>query len=715
MRTVATNRIENTRHFTTRVVTGLKSWLTLALLLVSLFSGLRTGQAADDVQMKLAHDLRMLVDTRWAGGSHGGYYPIRIRVTNLGETRELTFQFEPTNGDNPTVSRTLSADQNATFEFSLSVPLVGKGYSGDLTVLGDGDELEELQSSIDLPRPNWDSIPVPSILVISDKAPNTANCSHGASLFGANNPLSGRQHPSGNADLKTIPAEILPTSWLDYTALDCVVITRDSLNAIPSGQQQALVTWARAGGNLIIHGLKEKPEKSEFLAGLLQTDADEVAKSWVVPNLALRTPIALNQVANVRHEWRIINGRRRRVRVPNEIQVVKDPVENEKSRWKQADPFKLLRVGSGMVIGFEESAFPGSARDWYWVMSSLTNSVQPGESVSQRPIWSSRNGHSARTPTRDFMKFLIPGVETVPVYAFLFLISIFTILIGPLNYWFLWKRKQLYLLVLSIPAIAIVTSMTLFGYSTIAHGLGVRSRIRSLTLLDQRTHQAISMSRVSLYAGMSPSGGLSFSRDSAVFPIYNDDQEHEGGTLDWTDQQSMRSGWLLSRTMTQFQVTTPREIRGRLNIGAPTNGTLGVANGLEWNIKLLVVCGDDQQLYAGENLAADGNLTLSLAREIQLVTLVKVINTEPDGLPKNLEHRRSIFDGFRNRRFRNRREPSMADSVMESQIAAILRMSTQPVLGPRSFVAVLEHNPGIDVGLKETTEQGSVHILRGVY
>ncbi|MDA1013862.1 MAG: hypothetical protein O3A00_05335 [Planctomycetota bacterium] len=690
---------------------------TIAIVaLFPLLVGLaRTGRAAENIQTKMANDLRMLVDTRWAGGSHGGYFPIRIRVTNLGETRDLTFRFEPSNGDNPTVLRTLTADQNATLEFSLSVPLVGNGFSGELDVLEDGDELEELQTSIDLPRPDSNSVPVPSILVISNKAPNTANCGLGCGLFGAQNALSGRHQAASQADVKTVPAEILPTSWLDYTTLDCVVISRETFNAIPSGQQQALLMWTRAGGTLILDELQEKPVQSPFLKKVLQLDEALAATSWFVPNAASRPEIALHQPIGNRREWQVINGRRRMVEVPNLVRMPQDDQRNEQSRWTQADPFSLLRLGAGTVIAFEDSAFPGSARDWNWVMTSLTNVVEPGEPASQRPIWISRNGHSARTPASDFMKFLIPGVETVPVYAFLFLISIFTIVIGPLNYWFLWKRKQLYLLVLSIPVIAVVTSLVLFGYSTIAHGLGVRSRIRSMTLLDQRTHQAVSMSRVSLYAGMSPSEGLKFSRDSAVFPIYNDDQEHEGGTLDWTDRQAMRSGWLPSRTMTQFQVTTPREIRGRLNIGAPANDSLEVANGLEWNIKSIVICGDDGQLYAGENLAADGSSTLPLARDLQLVTLAQIINSEPDGLPKNLEHRRSIFDGFSNRRYYHRRETSMSNSVMEAHISAILRISTQPILKPRSFVAILEDNPGIEVGVEETSETGSLHLLRGVY
>ena len=90
------------------------------------------------------------------------------------------------------------------------------------------------------------------------------------------------------------------------------------------------------------------------------------------------------------------------------------------------------------------------------------------------------------------------GVKGVPTTAFLVLMTLFTIIIGPVNYIFLVRRKQQYLLLITIPVFALMTSLSLFGYSVVAHGFGVKSRLRSMTILDQQSRTAVTTSRIAL-------------------------------------------------------------------------------------------------------------------------------------------------------------------------------------------------------------------------
>src|SRR5437016_1134317 len=78
----------------------------LALLPALLF-------AAGSETSRRANDLQLSVDTRWAGGANGGYYPIRIRLTNLARPRALEFVFTDTGGSGtrePTVRREVLID-----------------------------------------------------------------------------------------------------------------------------------------------------------------------------------------------------------------------------------------------------------------------------------------------------------------------------------------------------------------------------------------------------------------------------------------------------------------------------------------------------------------------------------------------------------------------------------------------------------------------------
>src|SRR5262249_55782311 len=121
----------------------------------------------------------MTVDTRWAGGASGGYYPIRIRLANLARPRGLEFVFSDAGlagSRTPTVSREIRIDQNATMQFSLSIPLVSASSYGVLRVFENGRELEQLGQHVNLPDDDQNTIDRPSLLVVSP-SPATVDCS----------------------------------------------------------------------------------------------------------------------------------------------------------------------------------------------------------------------------------------------------------------------------------------------------------------------------------------------------------------------------------------------------------------------------------------------------------------------------------------------------------------------------------------------------------
>ena len=139
----------------------------------------------------------------------------------------------------------------------------------------------------------------------------------------------------------------------------------------------------------------------------------------------------------------------------------------------------------------------------------------------------------------------IPGVDGVPARAYLSILIVFSLLIGPANYWFLWRKRQQVLLVLTAPLISAMFIVLLAGYVVAGEGLGVRGRAVTFTMLDQVRKQASTRGSMSLYAaGMTPAGGLRFPRDVAVFPIGPDGT----GSRDATDSRSHRRAALLRGT-----------------------------------------------------------------------------------------------------------------------------------------------------------------------
>jgi hypothetical protein len=175
----------------------------------------------------------------------------------------------------------------------------------------------------------------------------------------------------------------------------------------------------------------------------------------------------------------------------------------------------------------------------------------------------------------------IPGVVGVPARTYVSILLVFSILVGPVNYWWLRRRGRQVLLVLTAPLISLLFIVVLGGYVIAGEGIGVRGRAATFTMLDQARRQAATRASVSLYAaGMSPSGGLRFARDVAVFPLGRDGNgPRDSQALDLTDAQRYASGAIQARFPTNFEEALVRPARERLTV-ARDGGRLAVTNGL---------------------------------------------------------------------------------------------------------------------------------------
>lgn len=110
---------------------------------------------------------------------------------------------------------------------------------------------------------------------------------------------------------------------------------------------------------------------------------------------------------------------------------------------------------------------------------------------------------------------VIPGLDRAPVLAFLFVILLFAIAVGPVNFYMLRKRKRPLFALVTVPALGFGTTLLMFGYAIMHDGFGVRGVERSWTLLDQHNHEASTISTRTLFAGLSP-GSFELGDDSML-------------------------------------------------------------------------------------------------------------------------------------------------------------------------------------------------------
>jgi len=650
-------------------------------------------------------DLALTVDSRWAGGRFGGYAPIRIRLRNTGKPQELLFRFASDSYVKlPRVQQRITIGQNETRQFTMAVPLVGESgggsyASGQLTVLRNGRVIEKLSDSISLAENGTNSVNCPALLVVSTNKVDCEYYSIAANSLSASKGMAGSYGYSSSEDYQVIDPVMLPQSAVDYSGLDMLALSLETLKKIPDGARSAINNWVRTGGKLLVYETGAAAANVPELRGLLELTGTE---TWRHAPINARKPI------------KIMTEEEMQGIVVSEIETAPNELSGDYDWENSPNTFAFHPQSLGYVIAMPDNPFPGTPQDWAWMMNSLTpDSWQ----------WTTRQGISTRQPESSFADFAIPGVGGVPKIAFIVLISAFTIVIGPLNYFFLKRRQQLYLLVVTIPSIAFLTSCALFAYAAISDGFGVTSRTRSVTLLDQRTKTAVALGRTALYAGVAPSDGLRFSADTAVFPIWSEGQDSPQGRVDWTNGQHFSSGWIRSRTPMQFLSTVCRTERGRLEI-SPSNDSakINVANGLAWNIETLVVVDDEGNTFLGSKLLAGDSTSLNRTEAGEVVSVLKgQYTTHPLEIhsggvaPVISSSPVTSYSGYMS--VEASLNLNYTDGNLERTLTRLLKPKNTTALTDlhRSYIAILSENPGVELGVENTDPKGDFHVIWGQY
>ena len=266
----------------------------------------------------------------------------------------------------------------------------------------------------------------------------------------------------------------------------------------------------------------------------------------------------------------------------------------------------------------------------------------------------------------------IPGVEGIPARSYFLILVVFSILIGPINYWLLWRSRQQVFVVLTTPLVAAIFIVVLGGYVLAGEGLGVRGRAVSFTMLDQIRKQAATRTSSSLYAaGMAPSGGLRFARDEAVYTLGPDGEgSRESMSIELTEAQRLASGVIYARSPTNLETIAFRAARERLTFDRESGG-IAVTNGVGVPVRSLTYRAGPTiyTLTAPLPPGQKGQLTAKMPLPADVV---------PGGLPLSARFEHLLAH-----------------------------------LPDNTYLAVLERSPFWNPGVANVDERGSFHVLFG--
>ncbi len=529
---------------------------------------------------------------------------------------------------------------------------------------------------------------------------------------------------SARSRVAMIPPPELPSRWIELSQFDVAFIPLADLKRMPQGQRKqlgALRDWLSTGPLLIVYGCGQNFGELKTLEKLLDLpsldpidDKHPDLLGWTAPTLGerrggLRTVFDENGDAVAGFP---VGGE------PVDANKPKTPAS---AQAKYPPPFVLRRAGLGQVVAVASNQpFPGSRTDWSWMFN------EAGDNHWQ---WFQRNGFSMQRMNNDFWKLLIPGVGQAPVWSYLFLVSMFAVVIGPLNYLLLDRARRLYLLLITVPVGAVLVTTSLFAFAMLSDGVRMRLRARSFADLDQSTGRAAVWSRQSYYAAIAPSQGLHFPDDTTVFPMRHDpgDRSRQRSTLVvWDGHQELRGAYLTSRAAEQFMVCRATTTQARLvvNEGGAAGVPPKIENQLTTKIKFLLVRDSRGDYFSGESIRDKATAGLeTTSAEAAEKTFKALANAVSPALPPGYDDAskyESFFNLFGTTRYRpasgdvGAGEPLTANSLLETNI----RISLTPALTPppmSGYIAIVENSPVVLTGVGPLREESSLHVIRGHY
>lgn len=733
------------------------------------------SQTFPGARTRMRNGLTVTVDTR--GVVANGYRNVRVTIANtptrnrppvpVTADRRLRVVLEPSGVGHLTSVTTSQVieipEKQASAEATVAIPCAGEWFQLQVTVYEGGDKLEDVSGRIPMA---WfgmrtDVETLPTLLMIDYDAPDRAARDQKLSLLSAQGsnltatytlpdirPLvavipytnvgmaaftpavaqtSGK--PLSDAEILSLvgqhakvqllsPVE-MPKRWIELSCYDVAFISFDDLAKMAkknAAQRQALVDWLHGGTSLVVYGagkdysrlaevekllslpaLPGAKEKTSSYRGWVEADRSDRFKARIMMDQQQVSYGPMGQVVATNSA------------VPATVPV--PPIANQSPDPIQP-PFVGRRAGLGWVAAIAHpDPFSDVTHEWNWVL----NSIDP-----KHQEWLTRHGISYQSYNRGLWNWYIPGVGAAPIFSFLLLATLFAIVIGPVNYLILGRAQRLYLLLVTVPAGAAVVTLGLFAYAVLSDGLGVKARIRSFALVDQKSGRTVSWSRQSYFASVVPSQGLKYPEDTVVWPIEEYPQANRSGPrhqLAWEpDGQRLRSGYLSSRRLTQLLVIRSAKSQSQLKVTQSAAGAPPlVKNGLGGTIERLILRDTQGNFYESPSpVKPDENSTLKpISKEdAQRRVSQSVADHRPDfpeGYDPAAEERRTTGSMFW---YGSSTNPQLESSILERGMTG-LQSSLDKELTPGAYFAVLDRNPEVPTGIASVTELKSFHVVVG--
>ncbi|MBO4345185.1 MAG: hypothetical protein J5833_05490, partial [Victivallales bacterium] len=216
---------------------------------------------------------------------------------------------------------------------------------------------------------------------------------------------------------------------------------------------------------------------------------------------------------------------------------------------------------------------------------NLSDIVMPHRDVISSIAEDTKSSHSFSIEAPD-----------APIGMLVLIMSIFVILVGPVNFVMLNKRKHTALMVLTIPVISLLFCILVFSYVAVSSGFSLHGKIYGFTYLDQNEKLAATCAHVSLLAP-------NMTRRNLVFDANDNVCLYHQTTINVLDRPGMEidSSAIPVRTPLNYTVKRCDTTNEKIRVN-PTDDGMEIVNGLSAPLSHFMYRDIRGHLYYAENV-----------------------------------------------------------------------------------------------------------------
>lgn len=466
--------------------------------------------------------------------------------------------------------------------------------------------------------------------------------------------------PSGDRLAATqspeLPVAEWSGNWLSYARYDGILISSGELEAAPEPVRTALLRYVERGGALVVAGNWQVPAQWQSRHGFITNDElkDEKEEADSKSAVIISVPPPTGTSATTPPP-----------------SVAKSSFLPVAAQAKSATDLRVYFIGFGTV--------------------TVTGGVDVGRIEVNQWNWMIWNFPASRAPESEYYSvadlnqvFQVVERFGVPVRGLFLLMLLFVIVIGPVNLFWLAKRRRKIWLLWTVPAISLLTCLMVTGFALFGEGWDALARTEALTILDETAHRATTIGWTAFYSPVTPSEGLHFTPDTELIPQISENYSYQRRPaeriIDWTNDQHLSAGWVTARVPAFFKFRKSETRRERLTIRQEA-GAASLVNSLGADISRVWWADAEGKIHSATNVPAGAQAKL------------EATNLKASAAASRL---RTAFSEDWLEQFK-----AFTDKPQEA-------------LMPNSYLAVLEASPFVEEGLKGVKTRKARNLVYGI-